>query len=99
MNAALGGEPLGSALAEVTTAIRRSTVEVRTSGTGVGSGIVWDASGTIVTNAHVARSDHASIVLWDGRELEGVVTARDQRRDLAIIELDVPGASLPAATL
>jgi serine protease Do len=99
MNTALGAEPLGSALAEVATAIRRSTVEVRTEGTGVGSGIVWDASGTIVTNAHVARSDHASVVLWDGRELEGVVTARDPRRDLAVIQLDLMGTSLPAASL
>jgi serine protease Do len=99
MNAAFGAAPLGDALADVAAAIRRSTVEVRTRGTGVGSGIVWDTSGTIVTNAHVARSDHASVVLWDGRELDGVLTARDPRRDLALIAIDASPASLPAATL
>jgi S1-C subfamily serine protease len=39
-----------------------------TRGAGAGSGIIWSANGLIVTNAHVARSEHATVVLWDGRD-------------------------------
>jgi len=90
---------LGAELADVASVLRRSTVEIRTRGTGVGSGIVWNASGTIVTNAHVARTERALIVLADGRELAGTVAARDPRRDLAMITVDVAGATMPAATI
>ena len=78
-------EPLAQALAEVASGLRRSTVEVRTGGAGVGSGVIWTADGVVVTNAHVARSDVITLVLWDGRTLSGRVTARDRRRDLATI--------------
>lgn len=99
MIAGLSLEPLGTELADVAAALRRSTVEIRTRGTGVGSGIVWDSTGTIVTNAHVARSDRAQVVLADGRELAGTVNARDPRRDLATIAVDVAGTTIPAATM
>jgi serine protease Do len=92
-------EPLGRELAELASLLRRSTVEVRTRGTGAGSGIIWNDTGLIVTNAHVARSEHATIVLSDGRAFDGVVTAHDPRRDLATIAIDTSGASLPAATI
>jgi serine protease Do len=51
----------------------------------------------IVTNAHVVRSSHAQVKLWDGRTLDAVVTSRDLTRDLAA--LLAPGSDLPAATL
>jgi len=92
-------EPLGRELAEVASVLRRSTVEVQTRGTGSGSGIIWQANGLIVTNAHVARADHATIVLSDGRAFDGVVTARDPRRDLATIAIDVGSVVLPAAAI
>ena len=92
-------EPLARELSDVAAMLRRSTVEIRTRGTGVGSGIVWNDTGTIVTNAHVARSDRATVVLADGRELAGTVTARDPGRDLAIIAVDIVGNALPAAVV
>ena len=92
-------EPLGHELSDVASALRQSTVEIRTRGTGVGSGIVWDSAGTIITNAHVARADRATVVLSDGRELAGVVTARDSRRDLAALTVDAGGDALPAAII
>src|SRR4051812_38705187 len=91
-------EPLGLELADLASVLRQNTVEVRTRGTGAGSGIIWTTNGLIVTNAHVARAEHATIVLWDGRAFDGVVTARDPRRDLATIAIDVGTAMLPAAT-
>ena len=80
-------EPLARALAALAETLRQSTVEVRTGGAGVGSGVVWTSDGVVITNAHVARSDRATLVLWDGRTLSGRVTARDRRRDLATISV------------
>jgi len=80
-------DPLALALAEVAERLRRSTVEVRTGGSGVGSGVIWTDDGLVITNAHVARADMATLVLADGRTLAGRVTARDRRRDLATIAI------------
>lgn len=92
-------EPLGRELSELASALRRSTVEVRDHRNGAGSGIIWNSEGLIVTNAHVARADHPTVVLWDGRAFDGAVIARDPRRDLASIQLDVGRAELPVATI
>ena len=90
---------LGGELEALASTLRHSVVEVHTRGTGAGSGIIWSADGLIVTNAHVARTDHATIVLWDGRELDGIVTAHDPRRDLATIAVDPASVTLAAATI
>jgi serine protease Do len=62
---------------------------------GSGSGVIWTSDGVIITNAHVARGDSARVELWDGREFEAEVTARDDRRDLA--SLRISERELPAA--
>ncbi len=80
-------EPLAQALADLADHLRRSTVEVRTGGAGVGSGVIWTDDGLVVTNAHVALTDTATLVLADGRALRGRVTARDRHRDLATIAI------------
>ena len=92
-------DPLARELGDVAGALRRSTVEVRTDGAGAGSGIIWSAAGLIVTNAHVARTERATIVLSDGRTFDGMVTARDPRRDLATIAIDPAGESLDVAII
>ena len=95
----MNSEPLGSELADLAAALRRSTVEVRTRGAGAGSGIIWNGDGLIVTNAHVARAERATVVLSDGRSFDGIVTARDSRRDLATIAIAPDDAAFPAATM
>jgi serine protease Do len=82
---ALGGE-----LAELAGRIRRSTVRVA-AGSGGGAGVVWDESGVVVTNAHVARGDRVRVELSDGRPYPGEVIARDDRRDLAALKIDAAG--------
>jgi serine protease Do len=82
---------------EVAEALRRTTVQVGNRGRGFGSGVILSADGLIVTNAHVVRSSHAQVKLWDGRTLDAVVTSRDLTRDLAA--LLASGSGLPAATL
>jgi len=71
-------------------------VSVGQSRPGSGSGVIWTADGVIITNAHVARADRARVELWDGREFEAELTARDTRRDLA--SLRISERELPAAT-
>ena len=85
---------------EVAERLRRSTVQVSVdrsprSQSG-GSGVIWTADGLIVTNAHVARADRARVELWDGRQFEAELTARDTRRDLAALRIFE--SALPAAT-
>src|SRR5438876_9520293 len=65
---------------------REEPVEPRRS---TGSGFVIDASGLIVTNAHVV--DGATTIqlrLADGRRFKGTVVGRDNRVDLALLKID-----------
>jgi serine protease Do len=74
-------------LGEIAERVRRSTVLVQPGGRGSGSGVVWSDDGLIITNAHVARGPRARISLWDGREFQAEVAARDARRDLAALRI------------
>lgn len=75
--------------------LRRSTVLIHAGGRGNGSGVIWSGEGLIVTNAHVVHGPNVCVQLWDGREFEAAVTARDPRRDLAALRISAN--SLPAA--
>lgn len=76
-----------SGLGEIAERVRRSTVLVQPGGRGAGSGVIWSADGLIVTNAHVARGERATVSLWDGREFTAQLAARDSRRDLATLRI------------
>jgi serine protease Do len=65
---------------------------------GVGSGIIFDANGWILTNRHVVAGSNSLIVeLKDGLRYDGKVYGVDTLTDLAIVKVDATG--LPAATL
>lgn len=55
----------------------------------VGSGIIADSSGLIVTNNHVAGMDTKNIVvsLADGREVNGTTVWADESLDLAVVKI------------
>ena len=59
--------------------------------TGFGTGVAWSSDGLLITNDHVAQSDRPRVRLHDGRELGGRVLARDQRNDLALLQIDTAG--------
>lgn len=89
---------------EIAERLRRSTVEVRLKGQrGGGSGVIWNASGTVLTNAHVARAPEAEVELWDGPRLAARVASRDPRRDLALLRVTAgdlePAAAADSSTL
>lgn len=75
-------------LAALAAKLRASSVAVQSErGRGSGSGVIWSADGTIVTNAHVARTAGVTIDFGDGRRLRGTVDRRDERRDLARVRI------------
>jgi S1-C subfamily serine protease len=56
---------------------------------GVGSGVIIDENGHILTNNHVIDDAHQlKITLTDGRVLNGKVIGKDEITDLAIVKLD-----------
>jgi len=88
---------VGDAFVALAEAVRRVTVQVRGEGPGGGSGIIWRADGLIITNAHVAQGTRAEVELADGRVFPAEVIARDERRDLAALQIqatDLPAASI-----
>lgn len=65
---------------------------------GQGSGFIVSSDGTILTNAHVvADADRVTVILKDGRRLEGTVRGVDEVTDLAVVKVNEGG--LPVAPL
>ena len=59
-------------------------------GEGVGSGVIFDKNGYIVTNNHVVGDSKTVIVsLADGQSTEGTVVGSDARTDLAVVKINV----------
>jgi S1-C subfamily serine protease len=57
--------------------------------TGVGSGVIIESSGTIVTNAHVVSDgDYWFAVLPDGRHVGVSIVKRDENVDLALVRVN-----------
>jgi serine protease DegS len=64
----------------------------------LGSGVIVDPSGQIVTNHHVvADADQIQVQLADGRVAEAKVVGRDPDTDLALLRIDLP--DLPSIRL
>lgn len=65
---------------------------------GLGSGVIIDEQGYILTNEHViGGADKITVTLPDGREFKAEVKGKDMRSDLAIIK--ITGKNLPVAEL
>lgn len=67
---------------------------------GLGSGVIVDSDGYILTNSHVVANGNAkeiTVLLDNGDKISGNVLWSDPLLDLAIVKVDI--TNLPAATL
>jgi S1-C subfamily serine protease len=57
--------------------VQRSVVQVRSSGRGIGAGVLWPGDGLVLTNHHVIsgrrRRGNIRVALHDGRTLDADV--------------------------
>ena len=68
-----------------------AVVEIQTS-EGLGSGVVYDQSGLIMTNAHVVGSSSTVKVKFsDGSSLDGEVLGADTSADIAVVKVQPKG--------
>ncbi len=55
---------------------------------GTGSGFIINKEGDIITNAHVVSgADKVTVILKDGRQLEGKVIGSDELTDVAVVQV------------
>lgn len=82
----------------VATALGPSVVLIKTE-EGLGSGVVYDAKGLIMTNAHVVgTASTVKVQFKDGSTLEGQVLGADVANDIAVVQVQ-PTTELTVARL
>jgi S1-C subfamily serine protease len=97
LNAASAAAAPAGTVAAVAQTVGPAVVSVRTD-QGLGSGVIYDGSGLILTNAHVVQdAGSITIGLVDGRHFAGKIVGADTGFDVAVIKID--GANLPSAPL
>jgi S1-C subfamily serine protease len=83
--------------------VRPAVVQVNVTsqaGSGLGSGVIIDKRGYIVTNYHVvAGAQSIKVVLFDGSTTTAQVVGTDQADDLAVIKITPPAAGLTVANM
>jgi putative serine protease PepD len=80
-------EALEDAYVKVVAQVRPSVVEISTD-TGLGSGVVYDAKGNIVTNNHVVGDATSfKVALGDGRTVDATLVGKYPPNDLAVIHV------------
>ncbi len=65
---------------------------------GLGSGIIFDSNGGILTNHHIVEdAERVEVVTPDGKKFQGEVLGSDSMSDVAVVRVD--GETLPAVKL
>lgn len=91
----LANEPFAVA-AEI---IRPSVVQLNL-GQGLGTGIIINSNGTILTAAHVLGTEtDVEVVLFDGSRVDGTVVGTDENTDVGVVQIDPEGRDLVVARL
>jgi S1-C subfamily serine protease len=100
---ALTGNNLQAVREAVIAKVRPSVVEVNVStsnGSGLGSGVIIDKRGYIVTNNHVVNGAQSiQVVLYNGTKLQAQLAGTDPADDLAVVKITPPSSGLTVATL
>ena len=66
----------------------------------LGSGVIVRSSGVVITNNHVVgNADQINVVLSDRREFPAKLVGKDERSDLAVLQLQGVNEALPALEL
>jgi S1-C subfamily serine protease len=88
-------------VADAAAIILPSVVQIQTGAgpnSGVGSGVIYDSDGLILTAAHVVQGHETVTVRFDdGEQVEGTVVGGTTGADVAVVQVDRTG--LPAAEL
>lgn len=100
---ALTGKTLDAVREAVIAKVRPAVVEVDVAtgnGLALGSGVLLDARGYIVTNNHVVNGAQTiHVVLYDGTNVPAQVAGTDAPDDLAVVKIQPPKTNLTVATL
>jgi S1-C subfamily serine protease len=95
------GELAPSSVTEVAERVRPAIVQIlvqTAKGNGAGSGVLFRDDGHILTNNHVTEgAQQLTVVLADGRHLDGKVVGHDTDTDIAVVKVD--GEKFPTAVL
>ena len=88
-----GTDEYVSVYREVATKCIKSVVVIQvtsSSGSGAGSGVIYDPNGYIVTNYHVANEACRTItvILYDGSSYDGTYIYGDELADIAVIKIN-----------
>jgi S1-C subfamily serine protease len=85
-------------VADVAEALLASVVQIELERGGLGSGVIYDSNGRILTAGHVVTGVDTVLVRFsNGDRVPGRVIGTDDANDIAVIEVDATG--LPAAPL
>ena len=86
-------------IAKVQPAVVQINVKTQQGG-GLGSGVIIDSRGYIITNNHVVQdAQDSQVVLYKGQTLPARVIGTDPPDDLAVIQITPPRTGLTVATL
>jgi S1-C subfamily serine protease len=93
---AVTASAIDAATENVFRAVSPSVVYVNNVGVGTGSGVIYDSTGDIVTNAHVVQGETSlTVTLSTGKTYTAKLLGTDTADDLAVIHINATG--LPAA--
>ncbi len=99
----LSGNNIDTVREAVIAKVRPSVVEVNVTipgGSGIGSGVIVDRRGYIVTNNHVvSNAQSIQVVLYNGTKLQAQLVGTDPADDLAVLKITPPSSGLTVATL
>ena len=101
---ALSGNNIETVREAVIAKVRPAVVQVNVTtqgGGGLGSGVIIDKRGYIVTNNHVVNGAQSiEVVLYDGTSIKNVqLVGTDPADDLAVLKITPPAANLTVANL